>query len=163
MKMKQVAELIGKHDNTIRNYAKQFAAFLSPEPAKGETRIFSDDDVRVLAFISRLSDSGMSYTDIHEAVKRKASEGTPFPPVIMPSPREEAKGLITVPELEARLALKDAKIGELEARLEEIRSQVEQNRQERREEREAYTQEVGRLSQEIGELKAELRRLRDKS
>src|SRR5579859_1928299 len=114
MKMKQVADLIGKHDNTIRNYAKQFAPFLSPEPGKGEVRIFTDDDVRVLAFISRLSASGLSYDDINEAVQHKVNEGTPSPPVIVPPPREEAKGLITVPELEARLALKDAKIGELE-------------------------------------------------
>ncbi len=163
MKMKQVADRIGKHDNTIRNYAKEFKDFLSAEPLKGEARIFTDDDVRILAFVSRLSDSGMSYDDIHEAVRRKLSEGSPFPPMIPAATPSESQGLIPLPEVEARLAQKDAQISQLEARLEEVRKQIEQNRQERREERETYTEQIGRLNQEIGELKAELKRVgRDK-
>ncbi len=160
MKMKQVADRIGKHDNTIRNYAKQFNEFLSPEPPKGEARIFTDDDVRILGFISRLSDSGMSYDDIREAVKRKFAEGTPFPPVLPAATPPETQGLITIQEMESQLALKNARIAEMEARLEELRKQIEQFRQERREEREIYTAEVGRLNQEIGELRAELKAVR---
>ena len=162
MRMKQVADRLGKHDNTIRNYAKEFKDFLSPEPARGEARIFTDDDVRVLAFISRLSDSAMSYDDIREAMRRKLTEGTPFPPVIPASPIVESKGLIPLPEVEAQLAKKDAQITQLEARLEELRKQIEQNRQERREEREIYTDQIGKLNQEIGELRSELKRLNQK-
>ncbi len=160
--MKQVADRIGKHDNTVRNYARQFNEFLSPEPPKGEARTFTDDDVRILGFISRLSDSGMSYDDIREAVKRKLGEGTPFPPVLPTVTMPEAQGLITVQEMESQLAIKDARITEMEARLEELRKQIEQFRQERREERDTYTAEIGRLNQEIGELRAELKAVRGK-
>jgi DNA-binding transcriptional MerR regulator len=162
MKMKQVADRIGKHDNTVRNYAKQFNEFLSPEPPKGEARTFTDDDVRILGFISRLSDSGMSYDDIKEAIKRKLTEGTPFPPVLPTLAAPEVQGLITVQEMESQLAVKDARIAEMEARLEELRKQIDQFRQERREERDVYTTEIGRLNQEIGELRAELKAFRGK-
>jgi DNA-binding transcriptional MerR regulator len=162
MRIQQVADRIGKHSNTVRNYARQFSAFLSPEPSKGDIRTFTDDDVRILAFISRLSDNGMPYEDITQALKRKLDEGTPFPPVLPPPPTSEPQGLITVAEMESKLATKDAKIAELEARVEELRKQimglVEQHREERREERE----EIGHLNQLIGELGAELKATRGK-
>lgn len=162
MKMKQIADRIGKHDNTVRNYAKQFAEFLSPEPPKGESRIFTDSDLRILGFVSRLSDSGMSYDEINQALKRKMSEGSPFPPILPIASSAETQGLITIAEAESRLVIKDAKIAELEARLEELRKQIEQFREERREERDAYTDQVGKLNQIIGGLQAELKALREK-
>jgi DNA-binding transcriptional MerR regulator len=150
MKMKQVADRLGKHDNTIRNYAKQFAEFLSPAPAKGETRVFTDDDVRVLSFISRLSDSGMSIEEIRAALRRKFEEGTPFPPVLPALTPTEERGVITVQEMEMRLALKDNEINELRGRLEELRERAQS-------ERETYLDQIRKLSEDIGQLRAELR------
>lgn len=156
MKTKQVAERLNKHENTVRNYAQQFAEFLSPAPAKGEHRTFTDDDLRILGFISRLSDSGMRQPDILDALKRKLSEGTPLPPVLPVSSPLDAQSLITLPELKAQLASKDAEIKELEGRLDELRKQVEQHRQER----DTYLDQIKLLSEEIGGLKAELKALR---
>src|SRR4051812_25634270 len=99
MKMKQVANRIGKHENTVRNWSRQFAEFLSPAPAKGEHRHFTDDDGRILGFITRLSDTGMQYEDIRSAIKRKLDEGTAFPPVLPSTAPTDIQGLIPLPEM----------------------------------------------------------------
>jgi DNA-binding transcriptional MerR regulator len=156
MKMKQVADRLGKHDNTIRKWAQQFSDHLSPAPSKGEHRIFTDDDLRIFAFISRLSDTGMRYEEIQDALKHKMDEGTPFPPVL-PTVASESSSLITQQELETRLALKDAELRELQGRLEELRHQIQQHK----EEREGFVTQVSKLSEEIGRLKAELSRRKD--
>jgi DNA-binding transcriptional MerR regulator len=156
MKMKQVADRLGKHDNTIRKYAQQFAEFLSPAPAKGEHRIFTDEDLRVIAFISKLSDSGMKLAEVYDALKRKMDEGTPFPPVLPLLLPTDKQGLITVQEMDARLAYKDAELKELTGRLEELRKQLADLIERNRQEREAYVEQIARLSEEIGRLKAEL-------
>ncbi len=153
MKTKQVADRLGKHENTIRNYAQQFAEFLSAPPAKGEHRVFTDDDLRVLGFIGRLSDSGMRQDEIRDALKRKLDEGTPFPPILPTAPVSDSQSLVTVQELETQLARKDAELQELQGRVEELRIQVESHRKER----ENYLEMIKQLSEEIGALKAELK------
>lgn len=151
MKMKQVCERLGKHDNTIRNYARMYAEFLSPAPGKGEHRTFSDDDLRILGYICRLADSGMRHGDIHESLKRKFEEGTPFPPVVPPA-EADLQALVPMAEVELQLAQKDALLKEMQGRLEELRRQVEQHKQER----DSYMQQIIKLSEEIGKLRAQL-------
>ncbi len=157
MKMKQVADRLGKHDNTIRKYAQQFAEFLSPAPAKGEHRIFTDEDLRVMAFICKLSDSGMKIAEITDAIRRKVEEGSPFPPVLPLFSPTDNQGLITLQEMDTRLALKDAELKEMLGRLEELRRQLVDQTERSRQEREAYVEQIAHLSEEIGRLKAELK------
>jgi DNA-binding transcriptional MerR regulator len=168
MKMKQIADRLGKHDNTIRNYARQYAEFLSSQPAKGEHRIFTDDDARIIAFISHLSDNGMRHEEIHQALKTKLAEGTPFQPLLPSVPPSEQQNLITVAEMEAQLAAKDSALKEAQVRLEELRRQLTEQAERQRQEREAYLQQIrqvsesymaqiARLSEEIGKLKAQIR------
>ncbi|MCC7451977.1 MAG: MerR family transcriptional regulator [Anaerolineae bacterium] len=161
MKMKQVAERLGKHENTIRNYARQFAEFLSPEPQQGEHRVFTDDDMRILGFISRLSESGLKQNAIRDALKQKLTEGTPFPPILPTPPQSEPRGLITLQEMEVRLAAKDAELRELQGRIEELRRENAALREQQQREREAYLKQImelsSKLSEEIGRLKAELK------
>lgn len=163
MKTKQIAERLNKHENTIRNYAQQYAEFFSSMPAKGEHRTFTDDDLRVMGFIARLSDSGLRQDDIKVALRRRLDEGTPFPPVLPSGSPSDVKGLVTVAELEYQLAVKDTELREMQARIEELRKQIEQYQQERDNYVQqiahsgvAYMEHIARLSEEIGRLKAEL-------
>jgi DNA-binding transcriptional MerR regulator len=156
MKMKQAADRIGKHENTVRNWARQFAEFLSPAPAKGEHRRFDDNDLRVLAFIGKLSDNGMQYEDIRNAVRRRLDEGSPFPPVLPAQTPSDGHGLITLPEMETRLALKDAEIQELQGRIEELRHQLDDYMKRTNQREERYIEQIGQLREEIGRLKAQL-------
>ncbi len=162
MKMKQVATRLGKHENTIRKYARQYAEFLSPAPDPGEHRIFTDDDIRVIAFISRLSDSGMQHDEILQSLKRKMDEGSPFPPVLPQPNASEAQALITLPEMEARLAVKDSKIKELEATIAELRRQHTELLEQQNKKEESYIERITRLSEEIGLLRAELKAVQGK-
>lgn len=168
MRTKQVADRLGKHENTVRNYAQQFAEFLSPAPPKGEYRDYTDDDVRVLHFVAQLSDKSMRIEDIKSTLRHRLDEGTSLPPVIPPVSPVEKQGLVTVPEMETQLALKDAQLRELQIRMEELRRELTelktQQRQERTDHRDElsrisqqYMQQVVSLSEEIGRLKAELR------
>jgi len=52
--------------NTIRYWSKQYADFLSDDanPGKGETRIYSDDDGRVIAFIAEMRNEGQTFENI---------------------------------------------------------------------------------------------------
>src|SRR5579859_6260876 len=149
MRIGQAAEIIGKHENTIRNYAVRYAAFLSPQGAKGEHRNFTDDDVRVLSFISKLSDSGMDHTAIVQAIRQRLDDKRPFPPIQPVSSESDSRALVPVAEMESRVAAVTAELREANGRLEELRRQTEQR------DRMQLT-EIARLNQEIGQLKAQL-------
>lgn len=156
MKIKQIADRIGKHENTIRNWAKQFAEFLSPAPVKGEHRNFIDEDLRRLSHISQLSDIGMSYEDIRLSIKQKVDEGSPFAPVLPTASASDVQGLITQTDMEARLTHKDAEIRELNVRLEEVRKRLNEEIMRQTEKDERHMQQMGRLYEEIGRLKMQL-------
>lgn len=161
MRMKQVADRIGKHENTVRNWSRTFAEFLSPAPAKGEHRRFDDDDLRLLGFVAKLSDQNMSMEDIRAELKRKLEAGVPFPMVpIAPSAADdagsEATGLVPIGEVEVRLAAKDAEIAQLNARIEELRRQIGEISTRYNEREDRFFEEIGRLREEIGRLKAQV-------
>lgn len=61
----QVARRAGVHANSIRNWSRDYAAFLSPA-ARGANgpRLYSDEDLSVLCAIAALRKSGMSPGDI---------------------------------------------------------------------------------------------------
>jgi DNA-binding transcriptional MerR regulator len=156
MKMKQLADRLGKHENTVRNWSRQFAEFLSPAPAKGEHRHFDDHDVRVLGYISKLSDTAMPYEDIRSALRRKVDEGSQFPPVLPVAAIEAPKGLITQAEMESRLALKEAEIEKLHGRVEELRRELDDLKGRYKEAEVEHRVQLRELAQEIGRLQARL-------
>jgi DNA-binding transcriptional MerR regulator len=55
---------------TIRNWAKEFANYLSPSatPGSGSTRRFTIDDMKVLALVAQMSSDGSSFDDIHASL-----------------------------------------------------------------------------------------------
>src|SRR5260221_8858103 len=149
MRMGQAAELIGKHQNTIRNYAERFAEFLSASPGKGEHRNFTDEDVRILAFVSKLMDSGMDQNAITQTIRQRREDNKPFPPVLPTVSGFESRSLVPVAEMEAKISVITAELREAQGRLEELRRQSEMRDR-------AYADELTSLNREIGRLQAEL-------
>jgi len=66
--------------NTIRGWSKQYADFFSPSanPPKGKTRIYSDDDGRVMAFIAEMRNEGQTFETISASLA--AGERGKWPP-----------------------------------------------------------------------------------
>jgi DNA-binding transcriptional MerR regulator len=64
---------------TIRNWAKEFANYLSPSatPGSGSTRRFTVEDMKVLALIAQMSSEGASFTDIHTSLAAGQRGDTP--------------------------------------------------------------------------------------
>lgn len=56
---------------TIRNWAKEFAEYLSPSatPEKGGTRHFTLEDMKVFAIVAEYSAENKSFTEIHASLK----------------------------------------------------------------------------------------------
>ena len=182
MKMSEVGKKLGKHDNTIRNWADWYSEYLSPPPPKGEVRHFIDQDFRVLAFINELADKGLNRVAIEDTLKRRRDGGVPFPPVhpdLMAGDAQQAMldSSTTALALQAAnelIATKDARIAELEATEVELRHQIEQmESMTARDRAESQTQyqallgkymalqkehstEVAQLNRELGKLEGRL-------
>jgi DNA-binding transcriptional MerR regulator len=60
MQTKQLADLLHLQPNTIRRWCETFHPYLSPlpSPPKGKTRVLTDHDVQVLAYIAAARDLG---------------------------------------------------------------------------------------------------------
>ncbi len=67
----EASNRFGVSQRTIRKWATEFTGHLSAgaNPAKGEVRTFSYDDMAVLSTIARLRTQNVSYKDIHTALK----------------------------------------------------------------------------------------------
>lgn len=95
----QAGERLNIIPATIKNWANEFAAYLSPSatPEPGRTRMFTPEDLRVFATIARLRRSKTHIADIHHTLQSgerdelppaagKAIE--PHPPVLLALKRE---------------------------------------------------------------------------
>lgn len=67
----QVAERLGRSNNTIRNRGRRFARFLSPgaNPQGDQPRQYIDDDVAVLETIEALHQQQMTFDEIEECLE----------------------------------------------------------------------------------------------
>ena len=62
----QVADLLNTSGSTVRRWAGDFASHLSPaaNPGKGANRTFTDDDLRVLAYVASRTAAGIPVAEI---------------------------------------------------------------------------------------------------
>jgi MerR family transcriptional regulator/heat shock protein HspR len=64
------ATLVGTHPQTLRTYER--LGFLSPSRSKGGARLYSDDDLVILARVVELSSSGVSLPGIAQILSLEA-------------------------------------------------------------------------------------------
>lgn len=72
MKVGEIASTFGVDSNTVRNWCKRYADYLSPaaRPAGGGVRLFSSRDFAVLSYIHSALNGGM----IHDEIAVKMAE-----------------------------------------------------------------------------------------
>lgn len=97
---RQVAALFGVALETIRNWGSEFQDYLSPlaNPGQGRHRKYNPEDLSVFALVRELKEKGLSYTDVHTAL-RNGERGQP--PELAPNQVQA----IVVSERERRMAV----------------------------------------------------------
>ncbi len=105
---------------TIKNYCKEFAAYLSPTatPPANRQRQFTDDDLAVLSLVVELKTAGATFEDIHAALGAGQRGLTPDTaaltlnePVMLIALRQQVTDLtLQISALQADNQKKDGKI-----------------------------------------------------
>ena len=117
----EAKSIYNRDEQTIRNWAIEFAEFLSPlaNPEKGRNRAFTEDDMRVLDLIASLKDEGKQFIDIHAALKAGQRGKSP-----VVSPQEiralstgqiERRLTVEIQRLKDELALAQEQLNDIEA------------------------------------------------
>lgn len=78
----QVAKVTNVTSQSIRNWSREYAAFLSPG-ANAQARLYTDEDVQILRLVADLRKSGMP----RDEVAARLRNGDTAPPVIDASPQ----------------------------------------------------------------------------
>ena len=91
-KIKDVAQLLGASDQTVRLWATEFRAFMSPTaaPASGVAREFNDVDIRLLTIVRDLRRQQRPVDEIQTALRQAVDTGD-LPPMPEPPPSESEK------------------------------------------------------------------------
>ena len=97
---KQVADIFGFAESTVRNWSAEFAEYLSPTATPGDRkkRDFTPEDLSVFALVAEFKQNKATYEDIHLALKM-GQRGKP------PDISEDQLRLIAATEGEKRASL----------------------------------------------------------
>lgn len=109
---KQVAALFNCQRETVRRWAMEFEAYLSPtaSPGKNRDRSYTDSDLAVFALVSQMKAEGKLFTDIHASLAN-GSRGIAPQYAIVPTESERVTLLQSrITELEASLLKKDGQL-----------------------------------------------------
>ena len=169
---RQVAALFGVALETIRNWGSEFQDYLSPlaNPGQGRHRKYSAEDLTVLALVRELKEKGLSYADVHTAL-RNGERGQP--PELAPNQVQA----IVVSERERRMALEvqtlQATVVQLQQRLADAEAAQKEAEELRRktiiletklEERQGHHEErVAELSRQLEEARKRIENLLEES
>jgi DNA-binding transcriptional MerR regulator len=170
MRSGQVAKKLGVSKGTVINWGHWYEEYLSAPPAPGEDRAFTDDDVRVLAYVKGLSEKGLTRVGVQEALLQKRDTGTAFPPLLPDAlgMADQAETALALVETKEKLALKEAEVSELSGTIQELRRQIEfitsladkdKIEAQRRYDAlvEKYSLELARLNFEMGKMQEQLK------
>lgn len=114
MTIGSVAKRLDVTTQTVRGWADEYSDFLSNDatPAKGGTRSFNDDDLKVLVLVASMRADGESFDSIRLALAN-GRRGTMILPMV---PSEENEGDIKGSAIITRLATTAARYeGEIKA------------------------------------------------
>lgn len=133
---------------TGKNWAKEFAQFLSPSanPGDNRQRVYNMDDLRVFSLVHEFRNAGKTYDEIHAALAN-GSRGD--------IPQFEFDALSPTGAKNREIAILQTQIIDLQRQLDTARmsSAVDRALREKAEkELEAAIAEIARLNREIGRL-----------
>jgi len=130
--VKTAAEAAGVTIPTVYNYTKRFTRFFSPgaTPQKGTTRLFSSEDIRLLAYLHhKLVQQKLTYEQVEQQLTQDTGELMNFTAYTAPaSPQSEEQGqpVQRAELLAAKVLVEDARLREQQA-LEKIDQLQKQN------------------------------------
>ena len=120
----QIGKHLGVSDATIRNWAAEFAAYLSPgsqTAAPGEVRTFTQDDLTILETVAAFRQQNLSYSDIGQRLAAGERVEIDAPPIDVKPGQETAVTIAafqqTLATYENRIDKQQQQIGELYERL----------------------------------------------
>jgi DNA-binding transcriptional MerR regulator len=119
--VKTAADHAGVSVPTVYNYAKRFARFFSPTatPEKGTTRLFTVEDIRLLAYLhQKLAQQKLTYEQVEAALAADSRELEQFTAFTSPEAptSEETTQLVPRAELLApKLIVEEARTREQQA------------------------------------------------
>jgi DNA-binding transcriptional MerR regulator len=151
---KQVADIFGFAESTVRNWSSEFAEYLSPTatPGNRKKRDFTPEDLAVFALVSEFKQGKATYDDIHLALKM-GQRGKP------PEISEDQLKLISATESEKRASLEivslQRHIADLAEMLRTARAEAAETRV-LAEKNASLTTQVDMLTKERDEAKAKL-------
>lgn len=130
-----VAQLFGVTAQTVKNWAREFEAYLSPTatPPKGSRRSFTPEDLAVFALVRDYSQRGLSYEDAQVALRAgqrgEVSDSTALtttePPQIITLLRAELAGRDQLIEsLRSERDMERGKVALLEKQLEQKETSI---------------------------------------
>lgn len=128
-----ITQQFGVSRQTISNWCREFARFLSPtaNPPIGAQRRFTDDDLKVFAVVHRQKRSGLTYEEISAALASGEREDPPLDIVTaangaMERLQQRMISLeIQLRDTERQSAEKDGTIAELRRQLEDTRRELQ--------------------------------------
>lgn len=116
----QLGKHLGVSDATIRNWADEFAAYLSPgsqTKTPGEVRTFTQDDLAILKTVTALRKQNRSYDDIQQALANgERLEIESLPPIEVYPGQETA---VTIAAFQSTLQNYENRLDRFQQRLEE--------------------------------------------
>lgn len=142
-----ISRLFNVAPQTVRTWCEQFGDYLSPTavPPSGETRIFTNDDLLVLALVADMREALAGYEDIRAALARGERGKLPQREEEERASDETATALAL--RYEAQLAFKDGQLSQLAEERDHLREEL-------REERTARTTAEKEASRLQGKLEA---------
>lgn len=122
----QIGKHLGVSDATIRNWAAEFADYLSPgsqTAAPGEVRTFTPDDLTILETVAALRRQNLNYEEIQQRLADGERIEIDAPPIDVKPGQETAVTIAafqsTLQSYEARIDKQQTQITELYERLTE--------------------------------------------
>jgi len=118
--------------NTIRQWSRTFAAFLTPgaNPGKGETRVYTDADSRVIALIATMRQERASYENIRAALAAGDRGQWPIESNQAPqdAPGQQDNALALINQLTIKASSLEGELGAIKGERDHLREQLETER-----------------------------------
>ena len=175
-KSSHVQRLFTVSPETVRNWSEEFGEYLSvtATPGTGRHRLFTHEDMEVFALVAEQKEKGLTYTDIHAALKN--NQRGELPPMLMNQVQElqlalqidQAQDMVMRLESERDTALAkmqslhDENI-RLQTRLEVIEEITGKRVEDSQKQVESLQKELERTRDEVKQLTSELGYLRGKT
>jgi len=155
-RVNDIAPLFQVQGNTIRQWSEEFTSYLSDDanPQKGEVRLFSDNDLKVISLVAQMRNKRKTFDDIHASLAAGTRGEIPKSSSDIVPIRNPLT--LRVQELVEESNAQQIKIAKLETEIRILREQLDKT------DNVDHKEELANLNQQIGKLQGKLESLEGK-